>query len=59
MELAQRKFGWTVERRRVAYKELSQFAEVAACGTAVIITPVSVISRQVLKPEAKVSRDLV
>ncbi len=33
-------FGMTVERRRVRADELPDFAEVAACGTAVVITPV-------------------
>jgi branched-chain amino acid aminotransferase len=30
----------TVERRPVKVEELADFAEVAACGTAVVITPV-------------------
>lgn len=32
--------GMTVERRKIAVEELADFAEVAACGTAVVITPV-------------------
>lgn len=42
-----RKLGWTVEERPVEYKELEdgRFAEVAACGTAAIITPVKTITR--------------
>jgi branched-chain amino acid aminotransferase len=32
--------GMTVERRPVKVEELADFAEVAACGTAVVITPV-------------------
>ncbi|KAJ3156924.1 hypothetical protein HDU86_003459 [Geranomyces michiganensis] len=49
-ELAHRRFGWNVERRRVTFDEVRQgaFAEVAACGTAVIITPVSEIHREVV-----------
>jgi len=39
MEIAA-KLGIKVERRPVAVAELPQFAEVAACGTAVVITPV-------------------
>ncbi len=35
-----RDFGLTVERRKVLVEELAQFAEVGACGTAVVITPV-------------------
>jgi branched-chain amino acid aminotransferase len=35
--------GMTVERRPVAVEELADFAEVAACGTAVVITPVGKI----------------
>jgi len=36
-------FGLTVERRRVPVTELREFAEVGACGTAVVITPISSI----------------
>ena len=32
--------GWKVERRPVPYSEIKEFAEVAACGTAVVVTPV-------------------
>ena len=35
--------GITVERRKVRIEELADFAEVAACGTAVVLTPVSKI----------------
>eukprot|EP00308_Calcidiscus_leptoporus_P025314 CAMPEP_0119377462 /NCGR_PEP_ID=MMETSP1334-20130426/45073_1 /TAXON_ID=127549 /ORGANISM="Calcidiscus leptoporus, Strain RCC1130" /LENGTH=321 /DNA_ID=CAMNT_0007396399 /DNA_START=70 /DNA_END=1035 /DNA_ORIENTATION=- len=40
-----------VEERPVPYSELSSFKEVAACGTAVVLTPVSSITRggEVLK----------
>lgn len=37
--------GLVVERRPVLYEELGQFAEIAACGTAVVITPVNRILR--------------
>jgi branched-chain amino acid aminotransferase, group II len=33
-------FGMKVERRKIAVGELAEFAEVGACGTAVVITPV-------------------
>ncbi|MBR2722958.1 MAG: aminotransferase class IV, partial [Lentisphaeria bacterium] len=32
--------GMTVERRPIHISELAEFAEVAACGTAVVITPI-------------------
>jgi branched-chain amino acid aminotransferase len=35
-----RETGLTVQRRRIAVTELPDFAEVGACGTAVVITPV-------------------
>jgi branched-chain amino acid aminotransferase len=38
-----RDFGLTVEKRKVPVTELADFAEVGACGTAVVITPVSSI----------------
>ena len=37
-------FGLTVERRVVSVNELGQFAEIGACGTAAVITPVHIIS---------------
>jgi len=41
------KLGWKVEERAVALKEVEEgkFEEVAACGTAAIITPVKKIVR--------------
>jgi branched-chain amino acid aminotransferase len=33
-------FGFTVEQRPVAFSELNSFAEIGACGTAAVITPV-------------------
>ncbi|MBO6167573.1 MAG: branched-chain amino acid aminotransferase [Kiritimatiellae bacterium] len=38
-------FGWKVECRPVPYEEIKEFAEVAACGTAVVVTPVYEITR--------------
>lgn len=40
-----RDMGITVEERAVEYAELTSFAEVGACGTAVILTPVNKIVR--------------
>ena len=37
--------GWKVERRPIPYTEIKEFAEVAACGTAVVVTPVWEITR--------------
>lgn len=38
-------FGLKVERRRIDFAELKDFAEVGACGTAAVITPVHSITR--------------
>lgn len=40
MQLAQEELGLQIEYRKVAIDEVSSFDEVAACGTAVVITPV-------------------
>ncbi len=40
-----KELGMTVERRPVEFEEIPQFATVAACGTAVVITPVNEITR--------------
>ena len=37
--------GWKVECRQSPYEEIKEFAEVAACGTAVVVTPVWEITR--------------
>lgn len=37
--------GLKVERRQVPFEEIDTFTEVAACGTAVVVTPVSSIER--------------
>jgi branched-chain amino acid aminotransferase len=49
LELAALKFGWAVERRPVEWQEVKdgKFDEIAACGTAVVITPVGQIDRQI------------
>lgn len=38
-------FGMKVETRPIPYEELTSFSEVAACGTAVVVTPVYEITR--------------
>ena len=60
-ELAVKHFDWTIERRTVPWKEVSSFAEIAAVGTAVVITPVKTIDRQVAPPvkeTPKIGKDL-
>jgi len=42
-ELA-RSFGWSVEKRRVAYEELPEFTEVMAAGTAAALVPIRSIT---------------
>ena len=37
--------GWKVECRQIPYEEIKEFSEVAACGTAVVVTPVWEITR--------------
>ena len=37
--------GWKVETRKIPYGEIREFTEVAACGTAVVVTPVWEITR--------------
>jgi branched-chain amino acid aminotransferase len=37
--------GWKVETRKIPYEEIKEFTEVAACGTAVVVTPVWEITR--------------
>jgi branched-chain amino acid aminotransferase len=43
MEIAEKDFGMKVERRAVHKDELEEFAEVGACGTAVVVTPMEKI----------------
>lgn len=45
LEQLARDFGMIVERRPIEVEELSSFAEVGACGTAAVITPVYSITR--------------
>ena len=49
-ELAALYFGWSVCKRKISWVEVSsgEFDEVAACGTAVIITPIGQIDREIL-----------
>ncbi len=48
-------FGMKVEKRRIPVEELSSFEEVAACGTAVVVTPISKIDIKPVLSEATVS----
>lgn len=50
-----RDLGMVVERRDVAVEELSTFNEVGQCGTAVVITPVSLIDDKVALGADKVA----
>ena len=49
-------FGMKVERREVFVEELSEFEEVGACGTAVVITPICSIDDKPLLEGPEVSR---
>jgi len=47
LQVIAKDFGMKVERRKIPVTELADFAEVGACGTAVVITPVySIYSNQ-------------
>ncbi|KAI8895299.1 aminotransferase [Globomyces pollinis-pini] len=48
-ELAANHFNWAVERRQVEWSEIQtgQFDEICACGTAVVITPIGQIDREI------------
>ncbi len=52
-ELAALHFGWNVCKRPIEWIEVTRgdFDEIAACGTAVVITPIGQIDRQVLEEE--------
>ncbi|KAL2912051.1 hypothetical protein HK105_208480 [Polyrhizophydium stewartii] len=58
-ELAVKHFGWTAERRQVSWDEVRSgaFDEVVACGTAVVVTPIGAIDREVLLDTAGASAD--
>ena len=43
-EIAKKVFGYDVERRRIEYKELSEFSEVMAAGTAASLVPIKSIT---------------
>ncbi|KAJ3145221.1 hypothetical protein HK101_002520 [Irineochytrium annulatum] len=57
-ELASRLFRWPVQRRDVTWSEVSSgaFDEVAACGTAVVITPIGEIHREISSLEKRRTR---
>ncbi|KAI8611352.1 aminotransferase [Chytriomyces sp. MP71] len=46
-ELASRHLGWKVERRDILWTEVSKFQEVVATGTAVVMTAIGEIHREV------------
>lgn len=48
--------GMTVEKRKVPVEELSEFEEVGACGTAVVITPICKIDVKPILAESEVSQ---
>ncbi len=54
MQIA-RDLGITVERRQVSFRELAGFAEIGACGTAVVITPIGriVYGRKILEYDSE------
>ncbi len=51
-----RDFGMAVEKRQVPVEELAEFDEAAACGTAVVITPMSRIDVKPVLEEPTVSQ---
>ncbi|PGH19649.1 branched-chain amino acid aminotransferase [Polytolypa hystricis UAMH7299] len=44
LDIAQRVFGYNVERRRVAYEEVKEFKEVMAAGTAAALVPIKSVT---------------
>lgn len=60
-ELAQKKLGWEAQRRRVTWDEVKsgKFTEIAACGTAVVLSPISEIHHEVAKPGSKTIEDFL
>ncbi|KAJ3051987.1 hypothetical protein HK097_006997 [Rhizophlyctis rosea] len=55
-ELARKHLGWHVERRQISWEEVKQgkFEEMAAVGTAVVITPVEEVHREVVRAPREV-----
>ncbi|KAJ3084212.1 hypothetical protein HDU99_002577 [Rhizoclosmatium hyalinum] len=53
-ELASRHLGWNVERREISWDEVKDFDEVVATGTAVVMTPIGEIHREIKRPGKKV-----
>lgn len=43
MTMAEKDMGYSIERRDISVEELSNFDEVVACGTAVVVTPIGSI----------------
>ncbi|KAG4100942.1 branched-chain amino acid aminotransferase [Neocallimastix lanati (nom. inval.)] len=54
--IAKEILGWEVERRRINISEVEEgkFNEIAACGTAVVITPVGEIDREIIKEDGNI-----
>ncbi|KAJ3255376.1 hypothetical protein HK103_006295 [Boothiomyces macroporosus] len=46
-------FGWEIEMRKIPWNTLQEYDEIAAVGTAVVITPVAQIDRQIPSKEIK------
>ncbi|ORX79243.1 branched chain amino acid aminotransferase apoenzyme [Anaeromyces robustus] len=48
--------GWEVERRKIPFKEVEEgkFNEIAACGTAVVITPIGEIDHEIVKEDGSI-----
>ncbi|KAJ3231186.1 hypothetical protein HDU81_003954 [Chytriomyces hyalinus] len=55
-ELASRHLGWHVERRDVPWSEVKEFEEVVATGTAVVMTAIGEIHREVKTPGKRVKQ---
>ena len=43
MTIAEKEFGWKVEKRQLSIDEIDNFSEAGCCGTAAVITPVGTI----------------
>ncbi|TPX55521.1 branched-chain-amino-acid transaminase [Chytriomyces confervae] len=56
-ELASRHLGWHVERRDVPWSEVKEFEEVVATGTAVVMTAIGEIHREVKTPGKRVKKN--
>ena len=59
-EIAERKLGWKCERRPIKWDEIrsGKFQEIAAVGTAVVLTPVGTIDRQIVKNDVDIGNEM-